>query len=81
MVAHHTEQGLRTLAITSALAGEGKTTVSLALAEKLATTDKRILVIDLDTHRGTLSYEAELDGVAGALESSAPRNGLTRSGV
>ena len=75
VIAHHTEQGLRTLAVTSALAGEGKTTVSLALAEKLATADKRVLVIDLDTHRGTLSFEAELDGLAGALESSAPRNG------
>ena len=75
VLAHHTEQGLRTLAVTSALAGEGKTTVSLALAEKLATADKRILIIDLDTHRATLSCEAELDGLAGALESSAPRNG------
>jgi len=75
VLAHHTEQGLKTLAVTSALAGEGKTTVSLALAEKLASAGKRVLIVDLDTHRATLSCEAELDGVAGAIESSAKRNG------
>jgi Mrp family chromosome partitioning ATPase len=70
VLAHHTDQGLRTLAFTSALAGEGKTTLSLALSEKLARANKRILVIDLDTHRATLSGEAGLDGVEGAMESS-----------
>jgi Mrp family chromosome partitioning ATPase len=76
IVAQHTEHGLRTLAVTSALAGEGKTTLTLALAEKLSRSGKRILVIDLDTHRATLSGEAELEHVEGALESSAAvRNG------
>ncbi|HEX5136320.1 MAG TPA: CpsD/CapB family tyrosine-protein kinase [Planctomycetota bacterium] len=70
VLAHHTDQGLRTLAFTSALAGEGKTTLSLALSEKLARAGKRILVIDLDTHRATLSGEAGLDGIEGAMESS-----------
>jgi Mrp family chromosome partitioning ATPase len=70
VIAHHTDHGLRTLAITSALAGEGKTTLSLALCEKLSRAGKRVLVIDLDTHRATLSGEAGLDGVAGAMESS-----------
>jgi Mrp family chromosome partitioning ATPase len=72
VIAHHAEHSLRTLAVTSALAGEGKTTLSLALAEKLSRADKRILVIDLDTHRATLSGEASLEGVEGALESSTP---------
>jgi len=75
VLAHHSEHGLRTLAITSALADEGKTTVTLALAEKLASADKRVLVIDLDTHRSTLSHEANIADQAGALESSAARNG------
>lgn len=75
VLAHHSEHGLRTLAVTSALADEGKTTVTLALAEKLASADKRVLVIDLDTHRSTLSHEARIASEAGALESSAPRNG------
>jgi len=75
VLAQHTEQAIRTLAVTSALAGEGKTTVTLALAEKLARSGRRILVIDLDTHRATLSGEAALEGVEGAIESSMPQNG------
>ncbi|MCK6460080.1 MAG: CpsD/CapB family tyrosine-protein kinase [Planctomycetes bacterium] len=70
VLAHHTDHGLRTLAVTSALAGEGKTTLSLALSEKLSRSGKQVLVIDLDTHRATLSGEAGLDGVEGAMESS-----------
>ena len=75
VLAHHSEHGLRTLAVTSALADEGKTTVTLALAEKLASADKRVLVVDLDIHRSTLSHEARLGHQAGALESSLSRNG------
>lgn len=70
VLAQHADNGLRTLAVTSALAGEGKTTLSLALSEKLSRSGKRILVIDLDTHRATLSAEAGLQDVEGAVESS-----------
>ena len=75
VLARHTEQGLRTLAVTSSMAGEGKTTVTLALAQKLASAGKRVLIIDLDTHRGTLSREAELEDADGALETSTVTNG------
>ncbi|MHC4490035.1 MAG: CpsD/CapB family tyrosine-protein kinase [Planctomycetota bacterium] len=75
VLAQHSEHGLRTLAVTSALADEGKTTVTLALAEKLTSADKRVLVVDLDTHRSTLSHEAQIANQAGALESAAPHNG------
>ncbi|MCI0634432.1 MAG: hypothetical protein L0206_11040, partial [Actinobacteria bacterium] len=70
VLAHHTDHGLRTLAVTSTLAGEGKTTLSLALADKLSDARRRILVIDLDIHRATLSVETGLDGAEGAMESS-----------
>lgn len=70
VLAHHADRGLRTLAITSALAGEGKTTLALALADRLSEARRRILVIDLDMHRATLSIEAGLDGDAGAMESA-----------
>ena len=75
VLARHTEQGLRTVALTSALAGEGKTTMTLALAEKLASADKRVLIIDLDTHRSTLSRAAALDEREGAMESSVITSG------
>ena len=74
ILARHAEGKLRTLAVTSALAGEGKTTMSLALAEKLSKTGKKILIIDLDAHRATLSRDAELDDAAGAMQSSDPRD-------
>lgn len=73
LLARQSERGLRTCAVTSALAGEGKTTVTLALAEKLAGADRRVLIVDLDTHRGTLSRETGLEDVPGALESSLGR--------
>jgi Mrp family chromosome partitioning ATPase len=74
VIAQHSDHGLRTLAVTSSLAGEGKTTLSLALSDKLSHAGKRILVIDLDTHRATLSSDARLEGVEGAMESSDPKN-------
>lgn len=69
VLAQHTEHGLRTIAVTSALAGEGKTTLALELSDKLSHAGKRVLVIDLDTHRATLSGEAGLEGIDGAMES------------
>jgi Mrp family chromosome partitioning ATPase len=75
ILARHTEQGLRSVAVTSAIAGEGKTTLAIAVAERLALADKRVLVIDLDTYRGALSRAAHLKGMAGAIETSASRNG------
>jgi len=75
VLARHAERGLRTLAVTSAVAGEGKTTITLALAEKIASADKRVLIIDLDTHRGTLTEAASLRLEAGAVESTNLRGG------
>ncbi|MGH7162936.1 MAG: CpsD/CapB family tyrosine-protein kinase [Planctomycetota bacterium] len=71
-LARHTEHGMKVVAVTSALAGEGKTTISLALAAKLAAAGRKVLVVDLDTYRGTLSVEAKLDELPGAIESSGP---------
>lgn len=43
------------IALTSAVAGEGKTAVSLLLATALAKLDLKVLVVDGDLHRATLS--------------------------
>jgi len=75
VVARRGSHGMRVLAITSALAGEGKTTIALALAEKLASAGRRVLVMDLDVHRGTLSQVCNLDEQPGAVETAADRQG------
>ncbi|MEE8105787.1 MAG: CpsD/CapB family tyrosine-protein kinase [Planctomycetota bacterium] len=67
VLARHTEEGLKTIAITSALPGEGKTTIALGLAERMASAGRRILVIDLDTHRRTLSGMVDLEDAPGAF--------------
>lgn len=51
------QNSCRTLAVTSGLAGEGKTTVTLGLAYSLARMNQRVLVIDADLRRSGLRNE------------------------
>lgn len=44
----------RTLAVTSAFSGEGKTSIATSLAAELARQSKRVLLIDLDLYRGSV---------------------------
>lgn len=57
------ESATPVLMITSALAGEGKSTVSTGLASSAAEDGLRVLLMDFDTHRG---------GAARILELEAP---------
>ena len=63
------EGDFRTIAVTSALAGEGKTSVAMAVAERLARAGRRVLLVDLDLHRRTLTQLLGLEGVPGAAEA------------
>lgn len=45
--------GLKTIAITSSIAGEGKSFTSSNLAAAFAALDKRVLIVDGDMRRGT----------------------------
>ena len=46
----------RTLAVTSAFAGEGKTSIATSLAVALARQDARVLLVDLDLYRGSVEH-------------------------
>jgi capsular exopolysaccharide synthesis family protein len=48
-------QKVRTLALTSALSGEGKTTTAICLARSAAAADLRVMLIDCDVRRHTAS--------------------------
>lgn len=64
----------RSILITSAKAGEGKTTVALSLALEAVATGQRVLLVDADFERRTLSKMAGVEanaGLADLLESRA----------
>lgn len=56
------------VAVTSALPGEGKTTVSLCLARVAALSGQRVLLIDCDLRRRTLKEVLEIEPGAGLLQ-------------
>lgn len=60
---------LRSLAVTSAVGGEGKTTVASSLAAAYARLDRRVLLVDGDLHRPRLGEHFGLpDGTRGLIE-------------
>ncbi|RBL99634.1 hypothetical protein C1H84_14565 [Glutamicibacter soli] len=56
---------VRSVAVTSALPAEGKSTLTLNLAVALAETRKRVLVIDADLRRPTVATVCGIDGQFG----------------
>jgi len=64
-----------TLLVTSAIAGEGKTTVSVELARVIALAGRRVILMELDLRRPALGQHLDLDpggGLAAALTERAP---------
>ncbi len=59
------DRQLRTILVTSAHQGEGKTTVSINLAASLAQSGKRVLLVDTDMRRPYLHKLLEVDGSKG----------------
>jgi capsular exopolysaccharide synthesis family protein len=55
----------RVIAVTSSLAGEGKSTVATNLAVALAETSARVLLVDADLRRPSVASQLGLEGAAG----------------
>jgi capsular exopolysaccharide synthesis family protein len=76
------EGGPRTLAVTSALAGEGKTTVAVNLAISLAESSARVLLIDGDVRSPQIHKELGgpmTPGLVDAVHGDWPLAGMIRS--
>jgi len=56
---------LRTILVTSAVAGEGKTTTAVNLAITSALAGQRVLIVDADLRRPGVAIELGLEGVFG----------------
>lgn len=73
-----TADGLRSLVVTSSLAGEGKSTLALGLAISAARLHKRVLLIDADLRRPTLHQQLGLpnqQGLSTLLANDSPISG------
>jgi polysaccharide biosynthesis transport protein len=71
----HPDGALKSLVVTSALSGEGKSTLALALAMSAARLNKRVLLIDADLRRPSLHKLLNLSNVQGLsslLRSNTP---------
>jgi polysaccharide biosynthesis transport protein len=76
----HPNGALKSLVVTSALSGEGKSTLALALAMSAARLNKRVLLIDADLRRPSLHKLLNLSnaqGLSSLLRSDTPIVELT----
>lgn len=73
------ERGARTIMITSALEGEGKSTTAANLAAALAAAGRRVALVDLDLRRPTLEQFFRLDRIPGITDVALGRMALERT--
>lgn len=71
--------GALTVAFTSALPGEGKTTLTHCVAMLAATQSQRVLIVDADLHRHTLSAAVAPNAAVGILEVIQGKASLTEA--
>jgi capsular exopolysaccharide synthesis family protein len=73
------ESAVRTLAVTSSVPGEGKSTVAASLAWSIARLDARVLLIDADLRHPSLARVLELPPKPGLLEVLRGETTLARA--
>ncbi|MFC0201929.1 GumC family protein [Paracoccus rhizosphaerae] len=72
--------GMQTsILITSPLPGEGKTTLSIALATELAQAGRAVLLVDADLRHGTLGRRFGLNAASGLRDVQTGRVGLEQA--
>ncbi|MGG6268413.1 GumC family protein [Leptolyngbya sp. AN03gr2] len=72
---------MRSLVVTSALAGEGKSTVALGLAISAARLHQRVLLIDADLRRPGLHHQLQLPNDHGLSTLLTSDRALTQSAI
>jgi capsular exopolysaccharide synthesis family protein len=75
---------LDVLMVTSAIPGEGKTTVAVNLARAVALTGRPVALVELDLRRPTFAHHLDIDprgGVTAALTQQAPVGDLLQTPV
>ena len=76
---------LRVLAVSSAIAGEGKTLTSIHLAANMASTGrKKVLLIDMDLRKSGIAKQLGMDphsGLTEFLSGSLPKEKILRNSV
>jgi capsular exopolysaccharide synthesis family protein len=59
------DNAIRSITVTSAVPGEGKTTMSLNIALAMAERSLRVLIVDADLRRPSVATYAQIEGAAG----------------
>ena len=76
---------LRVLAVSSAVAGEGKTLTAVQLAANMASTGrKKVLLIDMDLRKSNVAAEMGIDsspGLSEFLSGSLPKEKIVRNSI
>jgi len=76
---------LRVLAVSSAVAGEGKTVTAIQLAANMASTGrKKVLLVDMDLRKSSIAMElgiASDSGLSEFLSGSVPKEKILRNSV
>jgi len=76
---------LRVIAVSSAVAGEGKTLTSIQLAANMASTGrKKVLLVDMDLRKSSIARElgiASDSGLSEFLSGSLPKEKIVRNSI
>lgn len=77
-IARRSNQPFKLLMITSALAGEGKTTIASKVASSLTEVGKRVLLVDANLHHPAFGFKQEVGSAWSDADVVRQRDGIER---